>query len=68
MKLSNGGDGNDEDDHAYDDMQWIEMLERLGAPLHNPGNILKWNSSKTYLVELQDKGKGMSRIRSWATA
>ena len=70
MKLSNSksGDGNDNADHSYDDVQWIEMLERLGAPLHNPGNILKWNSSKTYLVELQDKGKGMSRIRSWATA
>ena len=49
-------------------MQWIEMLERLGAPLHNPGNILKWNSSKTYLVELQDKGKGKTRRRSWTIA
>ena len=47
-------------------MQWIEMLERLGAPLHNPGHILKWNSSKTYLVELQDKGK--TRSRSWTIA
>jgi len=42
-------------------MQWIEMLERLGAPLHNPGHILKWNSSKTYLVELQDRGVALPK-------
>ena len=44
------------------------MLERLGAPLHNPGHILKWNSSKTYLVELQDRGKEKTRRRSWTIA
>jgi hypothetical protein len=37
-------------------LQWVSRLEGLGVPLHNPPALLRWNSRKTYLAELQDKG------------
>jgi glutathione synthase/RimK-type ligase-like ATP-grasp enzyme len=37
-------------------MSWIEEIERLGLPLLNPARILRWNSDKGYLSELEKAG------------
>jgi glutathione synthase/RimK-type ligase-like ATP-grasp enzyme len=35
---------------------WIGGLERMGVPLWNPPDVLRWNSRKTYLHELETAG------------
>jgi glutathione synthase/RimK-type ligase-like ATP-grasp enzyme len=35
---------------------WISGLERSGVPLWNPPEVLRWNSRKTYLRELETAG------------
>jgi glutathione synthase/RimK-type ligase-like ATP-grasp enzyme len=35
---------------------WIGGLERAGVPLWNPPEVLRWNSRKTYLRELEAAG------------
>lgn len=36
--------------------RWIGSLERAGIPLWNPPDVLRWNSRKTYLQELEAAG------------
>src|SRR5690348_12839802 len=35
---------------------WIDMLVTLGVSVHNSPNIVKWNSHKRYLIELEKLG------------
>ncbi len=35
---------------------WINGLERMNVPLWNPPGVLRWNSRKTYLRELETAG------------
>lgn len=39
---------------AFD--RWIGRLEREGVPLWNPPDVLRWNTRKTYLLDLQAAG------------
>ncbi|WP_027441438.1 hypothetical protein [Ponticaulis koreensis] len=34
----------------------LEEIEALGVPVFNPSFLVRWNSRKTYLRELEDKG------------
>ena len=34
----------------------LEEIEALGVPIFNPSSLVRWNSRKTYLRELEDKG------------
>lgn len=39
--------------------EWLAFLDRIeaaGLPVFNPPALLRWNSDKAYLAELQDKG------------
>lgn len=39
--------------------EWLAFLDQLegsGARVENPPSVLRWNSDKAYLTELQDKG------------
>jgi glutathione synthase/RimK-type ligase-like ATP-grasp enzyme len=35
---------------------WIGRVESLGLPVWNPPPVLRWNSAKTYLRELESRG------------
>lgn len=35
--------------------KWLSTIERLGLPVWNPVNVLRWNAHKFYLKELADK-------------
>lgn len=35
---------------------WIDRIERDGARLWNPAPLVRWNTSKTYLLELEKQG------------
>lgn len=37
-------------------LEWIGRLEQIGVPVFNDVNCLRWNSSKSYLLEMQQKG------------
>ncbi|HXV73369.1 MAG TPA: hypothetical protein VD713_01440 [Sphingomonadales bacterium] len=37
-------------------LQWLAAAEAAGTPLQNPARLVRWNLSKTYLLELQKKG------------
>ncbi|MBU1637396.1 hypothetical protein KKC97_06995 [bacterium] len=37
-------------------LRWVTHIERLEIPLHNPPAMIRWNSSKGYLRELQAAG------------
>lgn len=39
-----------------DFVRWTESLERIGVPLWNSAPVLRWNSDKTYLRDLQNNG------------
>ena len=36
--------------------QWMDMLESKGIPTWNPIALMRWNSNKTYLRDLEAKG------------
>jgi glutathione synthase/RimK-type ligase-like ATP-grasp enzyme len=42
--------------HAEEFRAWIRALEKAGAPVWNPVDVLQWNMEKTYLRELEDAG------------
>jgi len=35
---------------------FVAWAEGVGAPLHNPAEVVRWNTDKRYLAELQDAG------------
>lgn len=37
-------------------MSWISTMEHKGVPFWNPIKVVRWNSEKTYLKELANKG------------
>jgi glutathione synthase/RimK-type ligase-like ATP-grasp enzyme len=37
-------------------LRWIASLEALGVPVWNSGAILRWNTNKSYLRDLEAKG------------
>lgn len=37
-------------------LKWISQLESAGAALTNPGPVIRWNSHKSYLLYLREKG------------
>src|SRR5882757_4345092 len=37
-------------------LHWIAHLERADTPVFNPAPIIRWNSDKTYLRDLEAKG------------
>lgn len=37
-------------------LQWIDKVEAAGIKLHNPPDILRWNSDKLYMRDLSAKG------------
>lgn len=41
----------------YDEFTaWLDRLERSGAPVYNPVPLLRWNSTKAYLRQLDESG------------
>lgn len=43
--------------HRLDEfLAWVERLESLGVPLHNPPALLRWNLDKRYLRQLAGPG------------
>ncbi len=42
--------------HYEEFFGWLRRLEFLKIPLWNPPRVLRWNSSKKYLIELADHG------------
>ncbi|MEY2704760.1 MAG: hypothetical protein RL407_822 [Bacteroidota bacterium] len=43
-------------DHYPAFLAWIAHLEKLGIPTLNEKEILRWNSSKSYLMEIESSG------------
>ena len=43
-------------EHVSDFCKWLDYLESLHIKVLNPADIIKWNSNKHYLKEIQDKG------------
>lgn len=37
-------------------LEWLQRLEKLEVPVWNPVRVLRWNSDKRYLAELERKG------------
>ena len=37
-------------------VEWIAQLEKAGVPLWNPPKVIRWNTVKSYLQELEKKG------------
>lgn len=37
-------------------LEQLEEIEALGVPVFNPSSLVRWNSRKTYLRELEEKG------------
>ena len=37
-------------------LEWIEELDRLSVPLQNSASLVRWNTDKRYLLELQSAG------------
>ena len=46
-------------------LAWVDRVERGGAVLHNAPSILRWNSDKRYLRDLEQAGIDVVRTR-WA--
>jgi glutathione synthase/RimK-type ligase-like ATP-grasp enzyme len=46
------------DYHLHSDAfhAWLSSLEKAGVPVWNPAPIIRWNSDKRYLIELEDRG------------
>lgn len=46
------------DYHLHSDAfrAWLASLETAGVPLWNPAPIVRWNSDKRYLIELEERG------------
>jgi glutathione synthase/RimK-type ligase-like ATP-grasp enzyme len=43
--------------HRADEFRsWIGTLEKIGAPVWNPPQVLRWNMEKTYLRDLEEAG------------
>jgi len=43
--------------HQYERLlQWVAHLEKTGAALANPGPVIRWNTHKSYLLQLREKG------------
>lgn len=36
--------------------RWLEKIKSLGIALHNPADVVRWNSDKHYLKEITDAG------------
>jgi len=43
-------------DYYPEFLDWLSQLEALGTPVLNQVEMLRWNSSKNYLLELKAKG------------
>lgn len=37
-------------------MEWLDAIENTGVPLYNSPSLVRWNSKKTYLRDLNKKG------------
>jgi len=35
---------------------WARAVEAVGTPLHNPSEVVRWNTHKGYLLELEERG------------
>ena len=46
------------DYHLHSDAfyAWLSSLENSGVPLWNPASMIRWNSDKKYLIELEERG------------
>ncbi|HEX4633210.1 MAG TPA: hypothetical protein VH163_05220, partial [Gemmatimonadales bacterium] len=44
-------------------LTWIGRVERAGAVLHNAPSILRWNSDKRYLRDLEQAGVDVVHTR-----
>lgn len=44
-------------------LEWIDRVERSGAMLHNAPSILRWNSDKRYLKDLERAGVDVVHTR-----
>ncbi|MCR9083618.1 MAG: glutathione synthetase, partial [Cyclobacteriaceae bacterium] len=43
-------------DYYPEFLQWMDRMESLKIPVFNDLNTIRWNSSKTYLLEMEKKG------------
>ena len=43
--------------------QWLNTLAALGTAVHNPLSVLRWNSDKRYLAELEQRGVRITPTR-----
>src|SRR4051812_40672220 len=37
-------------------LKWLDDLEQIGARVHNPAGLMRWNSDKRYLNDLEALG------------
>lgn len=44
-------------------VQWLNVLDASGARVHNPTAVLRWNSDKRYLSELEQQGIAITPTR-----
>jgi len=46
------------DYHLHSDAfyAWLDSLETAGVPLWNPASMIRWNSDKRYLIDLEQRG------------
>src|SRR5690242_2069008 len=46
------------DYHLHRDafLAWLQSLESAGVPLWNPASLVRWNSNKEYLIDLESRG------------
>lgn len=49
--------------HYTDFLAWLDQLEQLGIPTINPGPMIRWNSDKRYLIELEQHGAAIIPTR-----
>ena len=42
--------------HYAEYLRWLELLERMAIPVLNPIELMRWNSNKRYLLELERLG------------
>lgn len=43
-------------DYYPEFLNWLEKIKNLGIPVYNDLDTIRWNSSKSYLLEIAEKG------------
>ena len=42
--------------HGEEFLEWLTTLDRVGVPVHNPTDVLRWNLDKRYLRWVEERG------------